>query len=59
VKEVQRLTLRGFSKVVDLVEKKFLAVRSMRRFRQSDVDLGSNHLQLTLRILELIAQRSN
>jgi hypothetical protein len=48
-KEVQRLTLQRFSKILDLVEKKFLAVRTVRRLRQSDVNLGSNHLQLTLR----------
>jgi hypothetical protein len=58
-REVQKLTLQRFSKTLDLVEKKFLAVCSVRRLRQSDVDLGSNHLQLMLRILELVAQRSN
>jgi hypothetical protein len=58
-KEVLRLTLQRFSKILDLVEKKLLAVCSMRRLRQCNVDLGSNHLQLTLRILELVAQRSN
>jgi hypothetical protein len=58
-REVERLTLQGFSKILDLLKKEFLAVYSIRRLRQSNVDFGSNYPQLTLRILELVTQRLN
>jgi hypothetical protein len=41
-KEFERLTLQGFPKTLDLLEKEFFAIRSMRRLGQSNADLRGN-----------------
>jgi hypothetical protein len=57
--ELQRLTLHGFPKVLDFLEKELFGIRRPRSFGKSNVDLGSNYLQLMLSVLKLVTQGSN
>jgi hypothetical protein len=57
--EPERLTFHGFPKVLDFLKKELFGVRSPRSFGKSNVDFGSNYLQLMLSVLKLVAQGSN
>jgi hypothetical protein len=55
MEEVERLTLRGFPKILDLLEKEFLAIRSMRCIGQSNVDLRGVLLSVALEELATVS----
>jgi hypothetical protein len=57
--ELGRLTFHGFPKALDFLKKELFDVRSPRGFGKSNVDFGSNYLQLILSVLKLVAQGSN
>jgi hypothetical protein len=42
-REVERLTLQGFSKILDFLKKESFVICSMRCLRQTDVNFGSNY----------------
>jgi hypothetical protein len=57
--ELKRLTFHGFPKVLDFLEKELFGIHSPRSFGKSNVDLGSNYLQLMLNVFKLVTQGSN
>jgi hypothetical protein len=57
--EPERLTFHGFPKVLDFLKKKIFGICGPRSFGKSNVDLGSDYLQLMLSVLKLVTQRSN
>jgi hypothetical protein len=54
-----RLRSHGFPKALDFLKKELFSVRSPRSFGKSNIDFGSNYLQLMLSVLKLIAQGLN
>jgi hypothetical protein len=42
--ELEKLTIHGFPKVLDFLEKELFGVRSPQSFGKSNVDFGSNYL---------------
>jgi hypothetical protein len=57
--ELERLTLHGFPKVLDFLKKELFGIRSPQSFGKSNVDFGSDYLQLMLSVLKLVTQGSN
>jgi hypothetical protein len=57
--ELNRLTFHGFPKVLDFLKKELFSIRSPRSFGKSNVDFGSDYLQLMLSVLKLVMQGSN
>jgi hypothetical protein len=53
--ELERLTFHGFPKVLDFLKKELFGVRSPRSFGKSNVNFGSNYLQLMPNVLKLVA----
>jgi hypothetical protein len=54
--ELKRLTFHGFPKVLDFLEKELFGIHSPQSFGKSNVDLGSNYLQLMLSVFKLVTQ---
>jgi hypothetical protein len=57
--ELGKLTFHGLPKVLDFLKKELFGIRSPRCLGEINVEFSSNHLQLMLSVLELIAQGSN
>jgi hypothetical protein len=57
--ELERLTFYGFPKVLDFLEKELFGIHNPRSFGKSNVNLGSNYLQLMLSVFKLVMQGSN
>jgi hypothetical protein len=57
--ELEILTFHGFPKVLNFLEEELFGIRSPRSLGKSNVDFGSDYLQLMLRILKLVTQGSN
>jgi hypothetical protein len=51
IKEHGRLTSHGFPKALDFLKKELFGIRSPRSFGKSNIDFGSNYLQLMLSVL--------
>jgi hypothetical protein len=57
--ELERLTFHGFPKVLDFLEEELFGIRSPQSLGKSNVDFGSDYLQLMLSVLKLVTQGSN
>jgi hypothetical protein len=57
--ELKRLTFHGFPKVLDFLKKELFGIRRPRSFGKSNVDFGSDYLQLMLSVLKLVTEGSN
>jgi hypothetical protein len=57
--ELRRLTFHGFPKALDFLKKELFGIRSPRSFGKSNIDFGSNYLQMMMSVFKLITQGSN